>query len=126
MTRVLRNLKILEVSGVDRGAGRGTKIVLMKRVDNAGEIEIHRHADGEVEIYPRREAEMPKVDIRKALPLWSALVELIRKREGVTTSKAIDMALADEMGRELFQLAKLCAKVVVRLTMPEGWSMAVV
>ena len=31
MARVLRNLKINEVSGVDKGAGRGVKIMLMKR-----------------------------------------------------------------------------------------------
>ncbi len=34
MPRVLRNLKINEVSGVDKGAGRGVKIMLMKRADD--------------------------------------------------------------------------------------------
>lgn len=37
MPRVLRNLKISEVSGVDRGAGRGVKIMLMKRDFSAKE-----------------------------------------------------------------------------------------
>src|SRR6516164_3483477 len=34
MPRVLRNLKIIEVSGVDKGAGRGVRIMLMKRDDD--------------------------------------------------------------------------------------------
>jgi hypothetical protein len=33
MPRVLRNLKIREISGVDRGAGVGVKVVLMKRAE---------------------------------------------------------------------------------------------
>lgn len=37
MATVLRNLKILEVSSVDRGAGEGVKIVLMKRDADADE-----------------------------------------------------------------------------------------
>lgn len=39
MPTVLRNLKILEVSSVDRGAGEGVKIVLMKRdADTADDL----------------------------------------------------------------------------------------
>jgi hypothetical protein len=34
MPNVLRNLKILEVSSVDRGAGDGVKIMIMKRADD--------------------------------------------------------------------------------------------
>lgn len=37
MARTLRNLKIHEVSGVDKGAGRGVKILLMKRDTGDGE-----------------------------------------------------------------------------------------
>lgn len=36
MPRILRNLKINEVSGVDKGAGRGVKIMLMKRDEGDG------------------------------------------------------------------------------------------
>lgn len=38
MARVLRNLKINEVSGVDRGAGHGVKIMLMKRAEEKREF----------------------------------------------------------------------------------------
>jgi hypothetical protein len=31
MARVLGNLKVMEISGVDRGAGEGTEVLLMKR-----------------------------------------------------------------------------------------------
>lgn len=34
MPRILRNLKIHEVSSVDKGAGRGVKVMLMKRADD--------------------------------------------------------------------------------------------
>lgn len=36
MPRILRNLRINEVSGVDRGAGEGVKILLMKRAEGEG------------------------------------------------------------------------------------------
>ncbi len=39
MPRILRNLKINEVSGVDKGAGRGVKIMLMKRDDDDDDID---------------------------------------------------------------------------------------
>jgi len=35
MPTMLRNLKISEVSSVDRGAGEGVQILLMKRADDA-------------------------------------------------------------------------------------------
>jgi hypothetical protein len=46
MTKLLTRLKITEVSAVDRGAGDGTKILLMKRDDNRPRFKPHveRHA----------------------------------------------------------------------------------
>ncbi len=58
MPRILRNLKINEVSGVDRGAGRGVKIMLMKRdVDEIDwdealdVVKIIREENGKFNIY---------------------------------------------------------------------------
>lgn len=62
MPSILRNLKILEVSSVDRGAGEGVRIVLMKRdaevkkawhadfIDGAAKLE-----DAEAAAYCKRE-----------------------------------------------------------------------
>jgi hypothetical protein len=81
--RVLSKLRVREISSVDRGANQHASIKLLKREQE------------------------DTVDISKAMPLWNTYVALIAKRDGITTSKAIDVALAEETGRELFQLAKL-------------------
>jgi hypothetical protein len=83
--RILRNLKITEVSGVDRGAGRGVKILLTK---NEGDT-------------------MPVAEIeKKASAIWSAGVRLVMKRDGVSENRAIDIALADPVLRQAYDLQK--------------------
>src|SRR5437870_2348959 len=90
--RVLRDLQLREVSLVDRGAGVGTKVVLAKRDDD------------------REDTTMPTtntIDVRKAPAMWSEYCALVQKRDGLTASRAIDRALQDETGRELFSVAKM-------------------
>src|SRR5713101_6204254 len=89
MPRILRNLKIREVSAVDKGAGRGVRVMLIKRLD-----------DDDTE-----NTTMPNVDINKATPMFNEYVGLIMKRDGVSRSRAYDIALTDETGRALFDLS---------------------
>lgn len=46
MPRLLKDLKITEVSSVDRGAGRGVKVVLMKRDDDSEEGRVTAFVNG--------------------------------------------------------------------------------
>jgi hypothetical protein len=83
--RVLRNLSVREVSLVDKGAGRGVDVKLLKR----------------------EEPTMPLVEVRKRCDaLWHTYVSFIAERDKCTNHEAINKALATEMGRELFQTAR--------------------
>src|SRR6516162_10895995 len=64
--RLLRNLRINEVSAVDRGAGEGVKIVLMKRDDEPPDA----RSKGPLEKWERaqrREAERREFEDREKL-----------------------------------------------------------
>lgn len=85
MPRILKDLKISEVSGVDRGAGEGVRVVLMKRHDQQQEIEM-------------TEADIAKLiadGVAKALP--TVLPGLIEKSVA-DIKKASDAALAKANG----------------------------
>jgi hypothetical protein len=85
--RILRGLRIAEVSAVDRGAGRGVKVMLMKRVEE--------------------DKAMPAIDIEKrASATWESAVSLIQKQQNCTRSRAVDVALANPAFREAFDLAR--------------------
>jgi hypothetical protein len=88
--RILRNLKINEVSGVDRGAGRGVKIMLMKRDTQEDTM-----------------TPQTTFTVAKSANMWTLYCDLIRKRDNCTRSEAINRALATETGAELFSLAKV-------------------
>jgi hypothetical protein len=92
--RVLRNLRINEVSGVDKGAGRGVRIMLMKR-DEPQETDMNTEA-------------IAKIAVAKATNVWNGLVELTAKQQGISISKAIDQCLRTELGQQAFSLAKRC------------------
>jgi len=53
-----------------------------------------------------QDADRPEIDISKAQTMWTTFVDLIAKRDGVSVSKAIDAALRDKTGRELFDLQR--------------------
>jgi hypothetical protein len=105
--RVLRNLRIHEVSGVDHGAGRGVKIMLIKRLlpdDNIDIASIPAPAMKQEAITMQTETISP---VAKAALLWDDYITVISKRDGMSKSRAIDAALRTEMGREMWGLAKL-------------------
>jgi hypothetical protein len=81
---------------------------LRKRADGTEErlIEQPHPNGGTVITLAPEEPVMPNIDMSKAAPLWSAYVDLIAKREGVTMSKAIDVALSDPTGKELFDIVR--------------------
>src|SRR5262249_54015674 len=115
MPRVLRNIQVREISTVDRGAGHGVKIMLMKRDDEQTDAEyLLAKAD---EDYARRiakakqarEETMPATqesNVQNGEVLWADYVNLIATRDKLSKSKAIDRALADGMGQTIFELAK--------------------
>lgn len=78
MPRVLKDLKISEVSGVDRGAGEGVRVVLMKRHDDQQQ---------EIEMTEAELAKMIADGVTKALP---GLIE----KSVADLKKASDDALA--------------------------------
>jgi hypothetical protein len=89
--RRLKNLDIREVSLVDSAANLGAKITLHKRADDK----------------PTAPAQLNAVEVAKrADVLWSGYVELIQKRDRCTQSAAIDRALRDPIGADLFDTAR--------------------
>lgn len=80
MPRVLKDIKISEVSGVDRGAGEGVRVVLMKR-----------QTEGDVDMTPAEIAKMVSDGVAAALP--TVLPGLIEKSVA-DIKKAGDEALA--------------------------------
>jgi hypothetical protein len=110
MSRILRNLKINEVSGVDRGAGRGVKIMLMKRDDG---IEITRRAPTEQDL---QEVQM-RNDVLKgqAFALWQEQINDIRKRDNCSRSAAIDRLQQTDIGSRLWSIVKNLTGDVAKL-----------
>jgi hypothetical protein len=91
--RVLRNLKIAEISGVDKGAGRGVKIMLTKRDHPNGGTVITR-------------AEVEARDVAAvAAHAFNTLVDM-HAASGMTRSAAINKILSSESGRDIFAEAK--------------------
>jgi hypothetical protein len=80
--RVLRNLKIAEVSSVDRGSGEGVRIVMTKR-------------DG---------GEQKPID---PLKLWDCVTDFVAKRDSISKSASIMKCLSEPLYNELFQMAKM-------------------
>jgi hypothetical protein len=82
--RYLKNLVVREISSVDRGAGVGTKVVLMKK-----------------------ETAMPRIDpAQQAFAMWDEFTNLLMARGDLTKGEAINAALKSSTGQELFRLAK--------------------
>jgi hypothetical protein len=98
MPRILRNLIINEVSGVDRGAGKGVKIMLMKRDHPGGGTEIVRKVI--------KQAEMPISTPATACMGFDTYCEVLAKKDGITKSAAINKALGDLTGRALYQMGR--------------------
>ena len=92
--RILRNLKVLEVSGVDKGAGRGVKIMLVKR----------EHAGGGTEIVEQEFVTMETV-AAKASRAFDTLVDM-HAANGMTRSAAISKILSTSEGKAIFAEAK--------------------
>lgn len=65
MPSILRNLKILEVSSVDRGAGEGVKVVLMKRDDVAKHTE-SKTADASASKSAADEIDLASIEVGKS------------------------------------------------------------
>jgi hypothetical protein len=95
-TRKLRDLKIAEISAVDRGAGRGVKVLLMKRLQ-----------EDEMPTIP----EAAFVERAKNLYSYGTLDQHVRelaKAEGISVSKAFDRIMAtDPSAAEILAAAKL-------------------
>jgi hypothetical protein len=100
--RVLRNLVINEISTVDKGAGEGVQILLAKAARSLPERQAALREEQE------RSALSP---IAKAARLWGGYLDFIAARDKVSVSKAVDIALREETGRELFALAKQATAV---------------
>jgi hypothetical protein len=77
--RRLKNLRISEISMVDRGAGEGVNIVLAKRHDEPEESNMQTQS----------------VDVTKALPMWESYVDLVAKRDKCSRSIAYDKAMRE-------------------------------
>jgi len=108
--RVLRNLRIGEVSLVDRGAGRGVKVMLAKRDD--AEIDKAPHTtEGTMQT---------TITVAKANNLFEAFVDIVQKRDGVSRATAYERAVRVEP--ELFQMAKRCSGTGGDLTKAHGAS----
>ena len=89
MPRILKNIRIDEVSAVTKGAGEGTRIVLMKRHDDDFD-EWHREQAAIAE-------RMNEEHLRKHAPTWRSFNEVLAER--TAKSFAAD-ALGDEATRE--------------------------
>jgi hypothetical protein len=101
-TRILRNLRINEVSGVDKGAGRGVKIMLMKRAHPNGGTEIVLDKRQQLQ-----EAVMENARLkREAFRVWEEQVADICKRDGCSRSAAIDQLQQSEVGSRLWAIIK--------------------
>jgi len=100
-TRILRNLRINEVSGVDKGAGRSVKVLLMKR-----------HPGGGTEIVSDKRQQLQEAVMeneslkRQAYDLWNEHVAEIAKRDGVSRSRAADTLQQDDVGSRLWSVIK--------------------
>jgi hypothetical protein len=104
--RILRNLKINEVSGVDRGAGHGVKIMLMKREE---------------------ERAMPTIGVHTASNIFKFMVDMTAARNPTwTLSKCHDVTLREPLAREAFELSLLAnreANSIEKMDSSDGaWS----
>jgi hypothetical protein len=108
MTRpkVLKDIRVREVSAVTAGAGHGVRILLRKRADGTEERLIERpFPGGGTEIV--KAPNMSATEIEKtATGLWESCVTMIAKREGCTRTEAYTRALRDPVAREAFDLAR--------------------
>jgi hypothetical protein len=106
MPRILRNLQIREISGVDKGAGRGVKILLMKRFfpdDNIDIASIPAPAAEKQESITMRAENIT----RKAMDVWDEHLALLQKSNNCSRSRAFDLAMQQSASaRELFGLLK--------------------
>jgi hypothetical protein len=59
-----------------------------------------------VDLHSKEEPVETSISLEKAFPMWNVFTDLIMKREGCSKGKAIDIALQDPLGKQLFQLAK--------------------
>jgi hypothetical protein len=119
--RILRNLKINEVSGVDRGAGKGVKVVLMKRDDSEDQlIEAIAGAVAEAiapladeietlkqeQVFQQEEAAM-QTDILKvdadAEAKWQGHIQSIMEKDRLTEAKAVNKFLLTREGQLLMR-----------------------
>jgi hypothetical protein len=104
--RVLKDIRVSEISLVDRGAGDGVKIVLAKRWNES-------HPNGGTVIRRRQAVQEDKpmpaaaVDIEKASTgMFEACVSMIQKREACSRSEAYTRALRDPVAREAYDLQR--------------------
>jgi hypothetical protein len=99
--RVLRNLKIKEISGVDSGAGRGVKIMMIKRArDPAREL---------------MEATMQNAALKRGVyAAWNQHADDLAKRLG-SRSKALDH-MSGEAPEAWAQMKSLSAADVLKAT----------
>jgi hypothetical protein len=96
--RVLRRLKIAEVSGVDKGANPGAQIKLMKRDDT-----------------------MPTADPgATAFHLWETYVALLAATGSLTKSEAYRAAQRSPLGQEMYALINGVSAATVLKGFPEG------
>jgi hypothetical protein len=110
--RVIEDLVVREISAVTKGANGHTRILLRK------------HAGGGVELVPDKSQEVRPMNSATAFSMWDTYTDVIAKRDNVSKSRAIDVALRTETGRELYKLASPATGAdVAKLgggTLPQG------
>jgi hypothetical protein len=105
MPRILRNLKINEISGVDKGAGRGVRIMLMKR---DGDDDIDWNDAKRATISPQQALDALSASIRSIF----ADETVVNKAERMVESfdQFLDYVETDDMNAD--EIKKLIAEAV--------------
>lgn len=93
---ILRNLKILEVSSVDRGAGEGVRIVLMKR-DDAKKPVVFHDVNAEIDLdaitVKAAEIDLSAIEVEKAKEIDAMSLDELNKIIAKQVSDAIASAM---------------------------------
>ena len=106
MPRILKNIRIDEVSAVTKGAGEGTRIVLMKR-DTSADGNVHDSAWYKEQA--RIADEQNELHLRKHVRNWRSFDEVLAERtaksaegdeaEGLIAAPPVDDAITDSVDR---------------------------
>lgn len=104
MPRLLKDLKITEVSSVDRGAGRGVKVVLMKRDDDSEEERVAAFVNGLIDAavaegVAKLDAEIAALRGKKQTTGTDSLILEKRPARQADTHRKADTPMTDDIGK---------------------------